>query len=81
MQPRWRKRSLPSLMVQPTSPDTSIHVGGVAGLAARFDILFGKERPQPVLVVAVSFLDAGGRASIALVAGRAAELVGIVNLQ
>ena len=58
-----------------------MHVGRVASLAARFGILLGKQRPQPVLVIAVSFFDAGGGASIALVARRAAEFVGIVRLQ
>ena len=82
MQPRWRKRIFAVVDdVPPTSPLTSIHVGGVAGLASGFGILFGKQRPQPVLVVAVGFLDAGGGAAVALVAGRAAELVGIVSLQ
>src|SRR5215469_13891122 len=57
------------------------HVGGVTGLASGFRVFFGEERPQPVLVVAMSFFDAGGGASIALVAGRTTELVGIVHFQ
>ncbi len=57
------------------------HVGRMAGLAARLRILFGIQRPQPVLVIPVRLLDAGGGASVALMAGRAAELVRIVNLQ
>ncbi len=55
------------------------HVGGVAGLASGLRVFFGKQRPQPVLVIAVRLLDAGGGASIALMTGRAAELVRIVN--
>ena len=57
------------------------HVGRVAILATRLRIFLGKQRPQPVLVVAVPLLDAGGGAAIALMAGRAAELFRIVNLQ
>ena len=57
------------------------HVGSVACLASGFDVLFGEQRPEPVLVIAVRFFNAGGGAAIALMAGRAAELVGIVNLQ
>ena len=38
-------------------------------------VFFGKQRPQPVLVVSVRFLDAGGGAAVPLMAGRAAELV------
>ena len=80
MQPRWRKRSLPLLIVQPTSPKpASCRPRGKSG--SPLQILFGIERPEPVLVVAVRLLDARSGAPIALVAGRAAELVGIVNLQ
>ena len=61
--------------------DRQEHVGGVAGLATGFGILLGKQRPQPVLVVAVGLFHAGGGPAVALVAGRAAELVGIVRLQ
>ena len=57
------------------------HVGGMAGLAAGFDVLLGKQRPQPMLIVSVRLLHAGRGAAVALVAGRAAELVGIVHLQ
>ena len=57
------------------------HVGGVAGLAARLRIFFGIQRPQPMLVISVRLFDAGGGASIALVAGRTAKLLRIVNLQ
>src|SRR5215472_8473249 len=57
------------------------HVGGVTGLASSFRVFLGEERPQPVLVVAMCFFDTGGGAAIALVAGRTAELVGIVNFQ
>ena len=82
MQPRCRNRNpCRSLMCPADIADRQDHVGGVASLASGFGILLGKQRPQPVLVVAVSFFDAGGGASIALVARRAAELVGIVHLQ
>src|SRR4029077_20163814 len=57
------------------------HVGRMTGLAASFYVFLGEERPEPVLVVAVSFLDAGGGATVTLMTGRTTELVGIVNLQ
>ena len=57
------------------------HVGGMAGLASGFEILLRVERPEPMLVIAMCFFDAGGRTPIPLVARRAAEFLGIVNLQ
>ena len=51
-----------------------------AGLAAGLGILFGIERPQPVLVISVRLFDAGRSAAISLVAGRAPKFVRIVNL-
>src|SRR5215469_3923681 len=60
-------------------PGDQNHVSRVAGLTSGLGVLFGKQWPEPVLVVAVGFLHAGGGSSIALVAGRAPELVGIVN--
>ena len=57
------------------------HVGGVANLAARFEICTRKDGPQPVFIVTVRFFDASSGASITLVARRTAELVRIVNLQ
>src|SRR5262249_46466218 len=57
------------------------HVSGVASLASGFDILFGKQWPEPVFVVAVRFLDAGGGPPIALMTRRTSEFVGIVRLQ
>ena len=57
------------------------HVGSMAVLATRFCVLLGKQRPQPVLVVSMRFLRARGRASVSLMAGRAAELLRIVNPQ
>ena len=58
-----------------------VHIGGVASLATGFGILFRKQRPQPVLVIAVSLFHAGGGAAVALMARRATELVGIMRLQ
>src|SRR5579859_5690710 len=57
------------------------HVGGMAALTARLRILFGIQWPKPVFVISVRLLDAGGRAPVALMTGRAAELLRIVNLQ
>ena len=57
------------------------HVGGVAVLASGFDVGFREQRPQPVLVVAVGLLHAGGGAAVALVAGGASKFFGIVKLQ
>ena len=57
------------------------HVRGVAGLAAGLDVRLRKHRPEPMLVVAVRLLNAGGRPAISLVTGRAAELVRIMGLQ
>src|ERR1700733_3896228 len=57
------------------------HVGGMAVLATGLRIFFGKQRPQPVLVVSVRFLDARSSPTISLVARRAAEFLGIVNRQ
>src|SRR5438445_2234288 len=57
------------------------HVGGVANLTGRFEICTRKDGPQPVFIVAVRFFNAGGGASISLVARRTAELVRIVSLQ
>jgi CBS domain-containing protein len=57
------------------------HVGGVANLTARLVVSRGEDRPEPVFVVTVGFFNASGGASVALVARRAGELVGIVSLQ
>ena len=57
------------------------HICRVANLAAGFSILFGEERPQPVLVISVTFFDASSGTAIALVTGRAAKFLRIVNLQ
>ena len=54
---------------------------GVALLAAGFDVLLVVQRPEPVFVVAVRLLDAGKRHAVAAVAGRAAELFGVVDLE
>ena len=53
----------------------------MASLAAGFGILPGEERPQPVLIIPVRLLNTGGGAPIALMAGRAAEFVWIVDLE
>ena len=50
------------------------HVRSVALLAAGVVVLRIVERPEPVLVAAVAFLDRVERASVSAVAGRAAEL-------
>src|SRR5580700_11978467 len=57
------------------------HVGGVTRLAASFHVFFRKQRPEPMLVGPMGFLDAGGRPAIALVARRAAKLFRIMYLQ
>src|SRR5262249_10024993 len=57
------------------------HVRGMAGLAAGFDVSAREQGPEPVLVIAVSFFNTGGGASVTLVAWRAAKLVRVVNLQ
>ena len=57
------------------------HVRRVARLAARFHVSTGEERPEPMFIGTVSFLDARGGAAIPLVAGRTSILFGIVNLQ
>src|SRR5512135_1087810 len=57
------------------------HVTGVAVLAARFYVLLGKQRPQPVLVRAVRLHHAGGGPAVALVAGAATELLRIMNVE
>ena len=57
------------------------HVRRMAALASRLGIFLRVHGPQPVFVIAMSFFDAGGGAPIALMAGRASELVRIVNLQ
>jgi len=51
----------------------------MAGLATGFHISPGEERPEPVLVSAMRFFNAGGGAAVALVARRTAELIRIVN--
>ena len=58
-----------------------VHVRGVASLAARFHVPPGEERPEPVLVGAVRFFNAGGCAPVALVARRTSIFIGIVNFQ
>src|SRR5207244_13535725 len=55
------------------------HVGRVTGLASCYDVLLRKERPQPVLVISVRLLNAGGGAPIALVARRATKFIWIVD--
>ena len=57
------------------------HVRRMAALASCLGIFFRIHRPEPVLVIAMSFFDAGGGAPVALVTRRAPELVRIVNLQ
>ena len=57
------------------------HVGCVAGLASGFDVFLREERPQPVLIIAVGFLNTRGGAAIPLVARRASELFRIVGLE
>src|ERR1700730_11624296 len=57
------------------------NVRGMTGLAASFHISAREQRPEPMLIVAMGFLDAGGGTSIALMARRAAELVRVMNLQ
>ena len=61
--------------------DRQDHVCGVANLAAGFVVLRGKNRPQPVLVIAMSFFDACCRAAISLMARRAAKFLRIMNSQ
>ena len=61
--------------------DGGNHVGCVTGLASRFDILLGKQRPEPMLVVSVSLLYASRGAAIALMTWRATELIRIMNFQ
>src|ERR1035437_2172351 len=56
-------------------------VAGVALHAAGFGVGGGKQRPQPVLVIAVRLLRARGSATVAVVAGRAAETLHIVESQ
>ena len=60
---------------------SQVHIGSVASLATSFGVLFRKQRPQPVLVIAVSFFNAGGGAAIALMTRRATKLVRIMRLQ
>src|SRR6478736_4843346 len=67
--------------VRASVADRQVHIGGMAGLATGLGILLGKQWPQPVLVVAVGFFHAGGGPTVALVARRATELVGIMRLQ
>src|SRR6267143_2675374 len=57
------------------------HVGSVTVLAAGLGIFLGKQRPQPVFIVTVSFFNAGSSAAIALMARGAGEFLGIVILQ
>ena len=57
------------------------HVGSVAVLATSLRVLLGKQRPQPVLVISVRFLNAGSGTSVALVARRTAEFFRVVYLQ
>ncbi len=57
------------------------HVRGVAGLTPSLRVFVWEERPQPMLIVSVSLLQAGGGPAIALVARRAAVLVRVVRLQ
>ena len=57
------------------------HVSRVTGLASCFDVLLRKERPQPVLVISVRLLNAGGGAPIALVARRATKFIWIVDFE
>src|SRR5207245_10420031 len=57
------------------------HVSRVTCLAPCLDVLLRKQRPQPVLVISVRLLDAGGGASIALVARRATKLLWIVDFE
>src|ERR1700738_3121316 len=57
------------------------HVGGMAGLAPSLHGLFREKGPQPVLVISVGLLDAGGGASVALMARRTAKLFRIMDLQ
>src|SRR5437588_6950241 len=56
------------------------HVGGVAGLATCFNVFFREQRPEPVLVMAVRFLNAGRGSTVALVTRRTAELLRVVPL-
>src|SRR6266403_5505938 len=58
-----------------------MHIGGVARLTPGFGILLRKQRPQPVLVVAVRLFDAGGRPPVALMARGAAKFIGIMRAQ
>src|SRR5262249_57946183 len=53
----------------------------VALLAAGLDVLLMVQRPQPELVVPMRFFGARKRSPVAAVARRAAEALGIVNLQ
>src|SRR5581483_4305376 len=58
-----------------------VRIRRVAELASRLNVLLLEQRPQPVLVIAVRLLHAGGRAPVALVTRRAAKLLRIVHLQ
>src|SRR5207247_6658156 len=53
----------------------------MASLAARLSILLRKKRPQPVLIIPVSFLNTRSGSPVALVARRAAEFLGVMNLE
>ena len=53
----------------------------VALLAAGFNIFLGKQRPQPMPISTMPFLDAAGGAAVAVMARRAAEQVRVVNLK
>src|SRR5215469_996241 len=57
------------------------HVRSVANLAAGFVVLRGENGPEPVFVIAVSFLDARRGSPISLMTRGAAEPFRIVNLQ
>ena len=57
------------------------HVRGMAGLATSLHISLGEEGPEPMLVGAMGFFNASGCAAVALMAGRTAELIRIVNFQ
>src|SRR2546429_7109827 len=50
------------------------HVRGMAGLATGFHIAPGEERPEPVLVRAMCFFNAGGGAAVALVDRKSTRL-------
>ena len=76
MQPRSRKISRPDLVGH--FGDDFLHV---ALLASGLNVLLVVHGPEPVFVIAVGLVHAGERRAVAAMAGCAAEILGVVDLQ